>query len=197
MTPACGPIRLRFALQGDRAHVRATDVLAAMMTQFHDRPLALKFARPLVGPALLHCPAQPGGAVAGRAGEVSFSLTADPDTRASRRAADRTPALHLRVGPLDCFAFRPGTPLAARIAAIFDRLHPLQSERFLVRLITVFPGPERLGPVLWSRLTITNDRSRARLDLAGPAGRLATLEFHLTARNQTPSQAPALPQSTG
>ena len=193
MTPAPEPVRLDFTLQGDRAHVRATDVLSALMTQFPDRPLTLKFARPLAGPAHLHCPPRPGGAVAGRAGEVGFSLTADPDAPASRRAADRTPAFHVRIGPLDVFVFKPGTPLAARIAAIFDRLHPLQTERFVVRQITVFPGPARPGPVLWTRLTIAEDRSRARLHLTTPAGRLATLEFHLTAR----SLAAAVPQSTG
>lgn len=191
MTQASGPVRLSFALQGDRAHVRATDVLGAIMMQFRDRPLTLKFARPLAGPALVHCPAQPGGAVAGRAGEVSFSLTPDPDSPTIRRAADRTPAVHVRIKSLDVFAFWPGTPLASRIAAIFDRLHPRQSERFLVRQITVYPGPARHAPVLWFALKITTDRSRARLQLATPMGRLATLDFHLTAR------APAVQQSTG
>jgi hypothetical protein len=57
----------------------------------------------------------------------------------------------------------------------------------------------RPGPVLWTRLTIAPDRSRARLQLAAPSGQLALLEFHLTARSQplTPRPAPVLPQSTG
>lgn len=191
MTPASEPVRIDFTLQGDRAHVRATDVLAALQARFPDRPLTLKFARPLSGPAVLLSPARPGAAVVGRAGAVRFSLDPDPDMQCVRRGTDRTRALHLGTGALHLFAFWPTTPLAARIAAIFDRLHPQQTERFQVRQITLHPGPARRGPILWTRLTILPDRSRARLQLTTPAGQLATLEFHLTGRDL------ALPQSIG
>ena len=192
MTMTAGETRVRFDLQGNRQHVRATDVLAVLQTRFPDRPLTVKFARPLSGPALLQSPARAGAAVVGRAGPASFSLDPDPDTPALRRGADRTPAIRLGFGPSDIFAFWPGVPLSSRIAAIFDQLHPRQTQRFLVRQITLHPGPVRRGPVLVSRLTIDPDRGRARLHLTSPLGRLATLDFHLIERDP----ALALPQST-
>ncbi|MBA3910931.1 MAG: hypothetical protein C0524_13915 [Rhodobacter sp.] len=171
-----------FVLQGERAHVRATDILAAMLAQYPAEPLVLRFARPLTGPARLDQPARPGAAMTGRAGTVGFSLSPDPDAKAARRPVDRTPALHLRSGKLEVFAFRPGTALPARIAAIFDRVHPRQAERFLVRQITLHAGPARHAPILWFRLRISADRRRAGLVLMTPFGRLAAIDFHLVPR---------------
>lgn len=63
--PQLGPIP--FALVGPRSYVRATDVLAAMLTFLPDQPLTLTFRHPLPGPAILRTPL-------GRLADISFRL---------------------------------------------------------------------------------------------------------------------------
>jgi len=196
-----GPESLGFVLAGDRAHVRATDVLAALLARFPGLPLTVKFIRPLTGPAWLHLPSPPGAAITGRAGDIGFGLTADPSAPARRRPADRAPALHLSRPSLEVFAFPPGPPLAARVAAIFDRVHPRQPERFperfVVRQITLHPGPARAMPVVWFRLVLAPDRTRAHLTLRTPLGPLAEIDFRLTAREPPPGTARTSPPPAG
>lgn len=172
-----------FSLKDARAHVRATDVLAAILARYPDGPVILRFARPLPGPARLDAPARPGASIIGHAGEVSFSLTPDPDAIVARHPADPSPALHLGGARRGVFAFPPGTPLPTRIVAIFDRLHPLQAERFLVRQITLRSGRVRLSPLLLTSLVVAPDRTRAELALHTPLGPLGTIGFRLTSRD--------------
>jgi hypothetical protein len=176
------PVRLDFALQGERSHVRATDVLAAVLARWPGQPVQLRFLRPLAGPALLQPGARPGAAVLGRAGETAFALLPDTGAAASRAPSRQVPALWLALGGWHGFAFAPGTPLADRIAAIFDRVHPLQAERFVVRQIALDPGLAPRLPLIWFRLRIAPDRSAAELALRSPAGRLGRIEFRLFPR---------------
>lgn len=176
------PLRLDFTLQGDRQHVRATDVLAALMAHFPPDEVHLRFLRPLAGPALLHLAPCPGAAVAGRIGAQRLALVPLPGAVAPREPAQGGRALLLALGDLYAFAFAPGTPAPAAIAAIFDRVHPRQAERFTVRQITLAAGPPRRSPVMGFRLRVAPDRTQAALALLTPLGRLARIEFRLTPR---------------
>ena len=60
--------RSSFDLIGERGYVRATDVLAAMVTRLPGRVLTLSIRHPLTGPAILSCPPSLKPSVVIRAG---------------------------------------------------------------------------------------------------------------------------------
>ena len=173
---------LDFALKDGRAYVRATDVLAAVLARWPDTALTLRFLRPLDGPAVLIHPPRPGAGITGRAGDVAFSLSRKTGHAPQEAREDPVKVLHLGGKAVHLFVFAPVTPLAARIGAIFERVHPRQADRFLVRQIVLYPGQCRSARTLWFRLRTDPRHARAALTLHSRFGVLAEIDFRLVPR---------------
>lgn len=189
--------QLDLPLIGQRAYVRATDIVSAVIMLFPNQELSFIFRRPLRGPGRLVRGKTNESAVtvllAGRE-QINILPTRERVERQAVRQPEFSPR-YIRIGKLYFLITRKGGSVLDRIDYVFDRLHPKMSNKLLIAEFQYY-NPSSVPRLMWSWLRYKD--CEVHINIRSLRGRVASTVFVFRRHKQTGcSIAPNSPKQVG
>ena len=183
MSAANGSPELDLELVGGRPYVRATDVLAALIRISPSKKIAIRFDKPLRGPAMLVRGHHSAARATARLDDGDrYSLV--PLHRKAKRVSKRPRpfrAFCLRLGMFFLVFTGPGSTVVGRIDTCSDLGFARLPQRYFVRTLIFHGSRAKPWGLLWYRIRRNGSEARCVMrTLNGPL-----IEFHFFVRRRS------------